>query len=276
MAASCPCCCPAGCPRTWSRTLKPLESGGWSPQGGGFRRARGRTGSWRLVSGFRTVGPQRVRKHPHSAKARLFEAPAAKANINIGPQLPIEPFRKHWNQLRIRIFAQPPFQRHSNAHGAKQLSLVDFVSGRRYIPIGGCHDFYHSTSKAFPSARGPLQTWLLIRAGSARNQGTEMSWTWLDLLLYTVSVYGLAWLVTQSKLFERPRNAVKKTPFIGDLVQCVVCTGTWIGAGLALLLPCASLFSPGFRMQTPIDLIVLLGWVMASTWGMARLLGDAD
>jgi len=29
-----------------------------------------------------------------------------------------------------------------------------------------------------------------------------MAWTWLDLLLFSASVYGLAWLVTCSKLVD--------------------------------------------------------------------------
>jgi len=102
-----------------------------------------------------------------------------------------------------------------------------------------------------------------------------MAWTWLDLLLFNGSVYGLAWLVTWSKLVERLRVRVAKVPLLGRLVTCVVCTATWIGFAIVPLLPHTTMFSAGFRARTPLD-VVLVGWVVAFSWVLGRALGDAD
>ena len=103
-----------------------------------------------------------------------------------------------------------------------------------------------------------------------------MAWTWLDLLLFSVSVYGLAWLVTCSKLVEPLRVRVARVPLLGRLVRCVVCTATWIGFAIVLLLPQTTVFSAGFRARTVLDVVVLVGWVVAFSWGLGRALGDAD
>ena len=103
-----------------------------------------------------------------------------------------------------------------------------------------------------------------------------MHYTWLDLTLFTGAVYGLAWLVTQSKLFARPRAAVADVPFLGDLTQCIVCTATWVGFAAMAALPWTSLFSSGFRAASVADFLFLTGWVLASSWALGRLFGDAE
>lgn len=103
-----------------------------------------------------------------------------------------------------------------------------------------------------------------------------MSWSTLDLALFTGAVYGLSWLLTRSSLLQRPRELVARIPFVGKLSQCIVCMAFWIGLGLILLLPQATIFSQGFVARTPVDAVVLLGWVLASSWVLGRLLGDAD
>lgn len=103
-----------------------------------------------------------------------------------------------------------------------------------------------------------------------------MPWSSLDLALFTGAVYGLSWLLTRSSLLERPRELVAEVPFVGKLSRCVVCMAFWVGLALILLLPQATLFSKGFVARTPVDGVVLLGWVLATTWALGRLLGDAD
>jgi hypothetical protein len=103
-----------------------------------------------------------------------------------------------------------------------------------------------------------------------------MSWNWWDLVLFTGAVYGLAWLLVKSKLFERPRRVLEGVPFLGPLSRCIVCTGVWVGVGVMMLLPWTTLLSPGFRVRTVADGLVLIGWTVASTWGLAPLFDDAD
>ena len=103
-----------------------------------------------------------------------------------------------------------------------------------------------------------------------------MTWTWLDLLLFTGAVYGVSWTLTKSVLLRRVREALANVPLVGKLVQCVVCTATWVALALTLLLDRTTLFSQGFRAGTVADAAILVAWTVASSWGLARLLGDAD
>ena len=103
-----------------------------------------------------------------------------------------------------------------------------------------------------------------------------MPWTILDLTLFSGAAYGLAWLLTRSSLLKKPRELAQRVPFLGELARCIVCMAFWIGLGLILLLPHATIFSKNFVAHTPVDALVLLGWVLASSWALGRLLGDAD
>ena len=103
-----------------------------------------------------------------------------------------------------------------------------------------------------------------------------MPWTILDLALLSGATYGLAWLLTRSSLLKAPRQRVAHVPFVGELSRCIVCMAVWIGLGLVLLLPHTTLFSVTFVARTPADVLVLLGWILASSWVLGRLLGDAD
>jgi hypothetical protein len=103
-----------------------------------------------------------------------------------------------------------------------------------------------------------------------------VAFTWQDLVVYTGSVYGLSWLVTRSKLFAPVRERLRPVPFVGHLIQCIVCTSVWVAAGVLLTLPMSSVFSPGFRVAGPVDFILLLGWTMAASWAIGKLLGDAE
>ena len=103
-----------------------------------------------------------------------------------------------------------------------------------------------------------------------------MSWSWLDLLLFSGAIYGLAWLLVKSRLFERPRTVLEGVAFFGPLSQCIVFVGVWVGVGLMLLLPWSTLFSSEFRVRSVADGLVLIGWTVASTWGLALLFDDAD
>lgn len=119
---------------------------------------------------------------------------------------------------------------------------------------------------------------LRARAGSARGGWrTGLEWELRDLLLFEGAVYGIAWVITRSSLLRRARERVSgAAPLLGELVHCVVCTSAWVCLGLVPVLPHTSLLSPGFRVSTAGDLVVLEGWTVAATWALARGLGDAS
>ncbi len=91
----------------------------------------------------------------------------------------------------------------------------------------------------------------------------------LLLVLLTGATYGWAWVVTQSSLLSAARLSVRAVPLLGELVQCIACTGAWVGLGLWWL---AGLLEPSPLLITPLA----VGWSVFACWSLGRLLGDAD
>lgn len=98
----------------------------------------------------------------------------------------------------------------------------------------------------------------------------------IDLAIYLGAVYGLSWLVSCSKLLRPLRAQLSSVPVLGHLVQCIVCVSAWAALGLALSLPHVTLLSEGFRCRTVADGVLLVAAALASTWLLARAVGDAD
>lgn len=101
--------------------------------------------------------------------------------------------------------------------------------------------------------------------------------TAIDIVLFTTIVYGVAWVVSKSKLTKRARWVIQDVWFVGDLANCIVCTATWVGMWLAVLLPHVALFSLDFRVvHAPIDVLALGAWSTATSWFIGQLTGDAE
>ena len=100
--------------------------------------------------------------------------------------------------------------------------------------------------------------------------------TALSFLVFVLSIYGLAWLITRARLTEPLRKRISPIPFLGPLVHCIVCTGTWVAMAALLLLPWAPLLGSDLRIQTPLDFLLAVGLCVTGLWSLARLLGDAD
>jgi hypothetical protein len=122
---------------------------------------------------------------------------------------------------------------------------------------------------------------------------------YITLFIYTLSVYGIAWILTQShvtkpirklfpcsdkceegKLFAVTHqikiNKIRKV--IGYFLRCIVCMSFWIGIGLAFLLQDFSLvlFHLFNTVGTVTGALVMGGYCTATSWILGRILGDAD
>lgn len=53
----------------------------------------------------------------------------------------------------------------------------------------------------------------------------------MELLINILTTYGIAYLLTESFLLEKPRNYIAKKggTYIGNIVYCPICTSFWIG-----------------------------------------------
>ena len=58
--------------------------------------------------------------------------------------------------------------------------------------------------------------------------------SFLDFTVYILGVYGLAWLLTYSKIFSPFRDIIFATnsSFLQNLITCIVCVSVWISGGL--------------------------------------------
>ena len=97
-----------------------------------------------------------------------------------------------------------------------------------------------------------------------------------DLFLYAASVYGLAWLWTQSTLLAPARHALQRAapPTLAEGLGCLVCSGTWIAIALFLLRHRVGVFSPVFASSPVWSLPVWIGLSVAVNWTLGRHNGE--
>jgi type VI protein secretion system component VasK len=96
-----------------------------------------------------------------------------------------------------------------------------------------------------------------------------------ELIAFSGAVYGLSWLLTKSALFGRPRRILAALPYVGRLLGCIVCTAPWVGLALVFVAPTSSHVIDSVRPRGIVDGVLFVGWLLFSTWTVARLMGDA-
>ena len=119
------------------------------------------------------------------------------------------------------------------------------------------------------------------------------------LLLFILAVYGWSWLITKSKIFDTVRawvtvhssflkkgkdgkfvssNRTKTKVFMKAkyLINCIVCTSAWVAVPVALSAGHSMLFNYTPMVVSVLDLALLMGVAMSSTWMIAYMVGDAD
>ena len=115
----------------------------------------------------------------------------------------------------------------------------------------------------------------------------------LDLLITLLSIYGWSWIITKSYLLSNFRGffAKRSSPFktletgetvinkqhklyksLNYLVNCIVCTSFWITCLHIIFMKDAI----STLVDTPFEIINLLGASTAIVWFIANLAGDAD
>lgn len=58
-----------------------------------------------------------------------------------------------------------------------------------------------------------------------------------ELFLWIFTAYGMTSILVWGSIFENTREYIKKrSKFFGDLISCTLCTSTWVGFFMSLLL----------------------------------------
>ena len=91
--------------------------------------------------------------------------------------------------------------------------------------------------------------------------------TFIDFTVFVLGVYGLAWLLVFSAIFEKLRCILSKFSFLKNLLSCIVCTSVWISAFFIYF------YFPAECWYTK---LLLIGTTTTITWGLANLLGDTE
>ncbi len=89
----------------------------------------------------------------------------------------------------------------------------------------------------------------------------------IDFIVFVLGVYGLAWLIVFSAIFEKTRYVLYRIPFLENLLSCIVCTSVWISAFFIIF------YFPAEYWYTK---LLLIGTTTTITWGLANLLGDTE
>ena len=113
----------------------------------------------------------------------------------------------------------------------------------------------------------------------------------LGLFIFTLSVFGVSWLLTQSLAFEVIRkpisslnNKTASIELIGKLVSavnyllsCIVCVSVWVSLLIMHFRDTSMFLSTCLPpMQSWVDIILWAGYGAGTTWVIATYTGDAS
>ena len=117
--------------------------------------------------------------------------------------------------------------------------------------------------------------------------------------MYSLSVYGIAWMITKSRLFLFYRKPVellnvkvkwkyleKRTKlwkiayaFSKELCyfsNCIVCTAAWVAVLILIFAENINIFYGYIFAENLLDIILWASFSVATTWIIASQIGDAD
>ena len=58
-----------------------------------------------------------------------------------------------------------------------------------------------------------------------------------QLILWAFMGYGMSTIIVYGSIFEKQRDWIKsKSTFFGDLISCMLCTSTWVGFFMSIVL----------------------------------------
>lgn len=85
-------------------------------------------------------------------------------------------------------------------------------------------------------------------------------------LVWTIIAYGVTSIIVWGSIFESLREWIKqKSNFFGDLVSCVLCTSTWVGFFMSIVIGSitSTIFDTSFFLNIFFDGMYTAGSVWA-------------
>lgn len=89
--------------------------------------------------------------------------------------------------------------------------------------------------------------------------------------LWIVAAYGISTIIVYGGIFQGIRNWIaRKSSFFGDLVNCLLCTSTWVGFFLSIFL--GSLTGQVFHTNFFLNLFIDAGFTAGSVWALNAII----
>ena len=92
----------------------------------------------------------------------------------------------------------------------------------------------------------------------------------MEILIWILAAYGMSQIIVFGSIFQKLRDwLIRNSEFFGDLVQCMMCTSTWVGFFFSLVF-----FSPTDTMTTIPYVNIFFDGMLASgsVWGINSII----
>tara|TARA_R100000700_G_C3141635_1_gene123283 strand:- start:617 stop:931 length:315 start_codon:yes stop_codon:yes gene_type:complete len=92
----------------------------------------------------------------------------------------------------------------------------------------------------------------------------------MEILIWILAAYGMSNILVYGSIFENLRDwIILKSEFFGDLIQCMMCTSTWVGFFFSL-----AFFSPTVDLVLIPYTHVFFDGMLASggVWGLNAII----
>ncbi len=91
------------------------------------------------------------------------------------------------------------------------------------------------------------------------------------LFLWIMIAYGMTSIIVWGSIFETTRTFIKKhSKFFGDLVSCTLCTSTWVGFFMSIVL--GGVTSPSFNIHWSIGIFFDGMFTAGSVWALNAII----
>ncbi len=91
------------------------------------------------------------------------------------------------------------------------------------------------------------------------------------LFLWIMIAYGMTSIIVWGSIFETTRTFIKKhSKFFGDLVSCTLCTSTWVGFFMSIVL--GGVTSPSFNVHWSIGIFFDGMFTAGSVWALNAII----
>jgi Na+/citrate or Na+/malate symporter len=90
------------------------------------------------------------------------------------------------------------------------------------------------------------------------------------IIFWMIAAYGISTILVYGSIFSRPRNwLIHNSSFIGELIQCMLCTSMWVGMFLSIFL--GSLSQAYFHFL-PLNIIIDGGFTSGAVWAINAII----